>query len=110
MRQLSVSLSGIETVNHTIYADNITIWCTGGSEGEVESSPQEAVDRTETFLEGTGLRCSTKKSELLFYRPVRKGPRPKGWKPFDEVNIKLHTKSGANIPRVHTLRILGMFI
>ncbi|KAL1442346.1 hypothetical protein MTO96_007814 [Rhipicephalus appendiculatus] len=47
------------------------------------------------FLEG-----SRNKSELLLYRPVRKGPRPNGWKPLDEVNIELDTKSGANIPRV----------
>lgn len=62
------------------------------------------------YLESTGLRCSPSKSELLLYRSVRRGPKPRGWKPLSEIDIKLNTKSGCTITRVDTIRVLGMFI
>ncbi|XP_072140696.1 uncharacterized protein [Dermacentor andersoni] len=34
---LSRTLSRVEGIRHTIYADDITIWCVGGSDGQVES-------------------------------------------------------------------------
>lgn len=106
---LSKKLAQVEGIKHTIYADDITIWCTGGSEGQVESAMQEAVEVTEQYLLPTGLRCSSAKSELLLYRKER-GRRPKGWKPVSESDIHLFTLSGDPIPRVDTIRVLGMFI
>lgn len=106
---LSRKLAQVEGIKHTIYADDITIWCTGGSEGQVESAMQEAVDVTEQYLLPTGLRCSPTKSELLLYRKER-GGRPKGWKPVSESDIHLFSRSGDPIPRVDTIRVLGMFI
>lgn len=38
------------------------------------------------------------------------GRRPKGWTPVEEVDIHLRTRDGEEIPRVRTIRILGMLI
>lgn len=107
---LSKRLSCIEGINHTIYADDITIWCTGGSDGQVERSLQEAIDTTEDYLRPTGLRCSPSKSELLLYQPTRRGPKPKNWQPISKSDIKLYTGDGSAIPRVDSIRVLGMTI
>ncbi|KAL1438060.1 hypothetical protein MTO96_010404 [Rhipicephalus appendiculatus] len=49
-------------VNHAIHADDLTVWCDGGSEGRVEESLQPALSCTVEFLEGTGHRLSPSKS------------------------------------------------
>ncbi|XP_077560416.1 protein YkfC-like [Haemaphysalis longicornis] len=56
MCKLSPRLS--EVKGNTLYAGNITVWCVGGCEGRVEEVLQEALDRTEAFLAGMGLRLS----------------------------------------------------
>ncbi|XP_077534647.1 uncharacterized protein LOC144146579 [Haemaphysalis longicornis] len=90
-------------VSHTIYADDITIWMTGGSDGEIEASLQRAVDEIEDQLRGTGLVCSPTKSELLIVPPrgVRRSRTA-------EPDITLRTSDGTTIPRVKTLRVLGL--
>ncbi|XP_077531096.1 uncharacterized protein LOC144143170 [Haemaphysalis longicornis] len=55
----------------TIYADDITIWATGGSESQIEAKMQEAVNAIEDHLNGSGLVCSPSKSELLIIPPQR---------------------------------------
>lgn len=110
MRGLSEKLSAIDGVNHTIYADDITIWCTKGCEGDIEASLQSAVNEVESYLENTGLKCSPSKSELLLYRPIRRGPKPRGWKPLADVDIRITTRDGNLIPRVESIRMLGMVI
>ncbi|XP_065311746.1 uncharacterized protein [Dermacentor albipictus] len=54
-------LSRVEGVRHTIYADDITLWVQGGSDGHIESTLQEAVDAIEDQLNGSGLICSPSK-------------------------------------------------
>lgn len=100
----------IDGIKHTMYADDITIWCPGGSEGYIESVLQEAVDAIETYLVPTGLRCSPAKSALLVYSPTRRGPKPRGWLPVDKISIQLRTRNGDMIPRVDNIRVLGMLI
>ncbi|KAH6933484.1 hypothetical protein HPB50_015535 [Hyalomma asiaticum] len=73
--QLSEVLAGVPGIGHAIYADDITVWCKGGSLATLEESLQEALDVTERFLEGTGLVLSPKKSELLLFRKARQGMR-----------------------------------
>lgn len=99
MRDLSVRLDRIGAVNlnHAIYADDITVWCGGGSDAAVERALQEALHVTEEFLEGTGLVLSPTKSELLLYRPDRKGR--KFDTTLDQVPIELRTKTGQRIQR-----------
>lgn len=108
MRKLSASLSKVPNVGHALYADDITIWCPGGSEAAVEQALQEALDVTESFLEGTGLALSPEKSELLLYRQARRGVR--GLTPLDQVPISVCTKDGRTIPRVNSMKILGLLL
>uniref|UniRef100_A0A224Z5Z6 Tick transposon n=1 Tax=Rhipicephalus zambeziensis TaxID=60191 RepID=A0A224Z5Z6_9ACAR len=65
MRKLSLSLARIDRIGHALYADDITIWCTGGRDGDVEDSLQQALRCTEEFLDNTGLHLLTAISELL---------------------------------------------
>ncbi|KAL1467912.1 hypothetical protein MTO96_041834, partial [Rhipicephalus appendiculatus] len=60
----------------------------------------------EDYLRPTGLRCSPRKSELLLYSPKRRGPKPRGWKPVQDIDITLRTTEGGVIPKVDTLRVL----
>ncbi|XP_077564586.1 uncharacterized protein LOC144180053 [Haemaphysalis longicornis] len=110
MCKLSHRLLEVKGINHTLYAGNITVWRVGGCEGRGEEALQEALYRTETFLAGTGLRLSASKSELLLYRPSRRGVKHKGWVPLSEVNIALRTSEGHPIPRVAVILVLGMLI
>ncbi|XP_037508999.1 uncharacterized protein LOC119385361 [Rhipicephalus sanguineus] len=100
----------IEDINHTIYADEITIWCSGGSDGQIKRALQEVIDTDEDHLCPMGLRCCPSKSELLLYQPTRRGPKPKGWKPIAESEIKLFTGDGVAIPRVDSIRVHRMTI
>lgn len=106
---LSKKLANIDSIKHTIYADDVTIWCASGSEDKAQDALQEAIDTIELYLRPTGLRCSSTKSELLLYRKER-GARPKGWKPVEESDSRLNTSDGAEIPRANNIRILGFFI
>lgn len=54
-------LPSLPNVKHTIYADDITLWVTGGSDGEIEAALQRAIDEIEDQLRGTGLVCSPAK-------------------------------------------------
>ncbi|XP_070389109.1 uncharacterized protein [Dermacentor albipictus] len=103
-------ISKVDGVNHTLYADDITVWCDGSSEGRVEESLQVALGCTEEFLAGTGLRLSPSKSELLLYRPTRRGHIPKGQLPHRKVDISIRTTIGQVIPKVKVIRILSMLI
>ncbi|XP_077548041.1 uncharacterized protein LOC144160720 [Haemaphysalis longicornis] len=95
------------SVGHTIYADYITLWGPGGSDGHIESSLQEAIAAIEQQLAGTGLKCSPQKSKLLVIPPpgrYRKRAEEEASK------IKLFTCDGTEIPRVSKLRVLGMLL
>ncbi|KAH6937945.1 hypothetical protein HPB50_005457 [Hyalomma asiaticum] len=92
-------LQTVNNVSHTIYADDITIWSIKGSDGQIETALQKALEVVEDYLAGTGLRCSPKKSELLLYRPTLRGRPPKGFvKIRQSEEIQLHTKDGVTIP------------
>nr|XP_054920396.1 homeobox protein 2-like [Dermacentor andersoni] len=100
----------IQGLNHTVYADDITIWCSVGSDELIESVLQEAVETAESYLDNTGLKWSSAKLELLFYSPRRQGKRPKGWKPPTDRSITIRTQDGRPIPRVDSIRVQGMII
>lgn len=108
MHRLSKQLSAVPNVEHALYADDITIWCPGGSEAAVEQALQEALDVTQSFLDGTGLQLSPNKSELLLYRPSRQGVR--GLTPLDQIPINVYMRDGQKIPRVDSIRILGLLL
>ncbi|KAG0413581.1 hypothetical protein HPB47_009273 [Ixodes persulcatus] len=111
MLGLAQELQKLDGIEHTIYADDITIWATTGSDGQIETALQDAIDAVENYLQGTGLRCSPDKSELLLYRPTLRGRPPLGSthkRPSEE--IQLHMRNGGTIPVVSTIRVLGMTI
>ncbi|XP_077540997.1 uncharacterized protein LOC144153218 [Haemaphysalis longicornis] len=107
MIQVAKRLCQLEGLNHTIYADDITLWVDGGRDAHIESTLQTAVDAIEESLEGTGLRCSPTKSELLIYRP-NKTHRIKQQREHEK--IKIRTRDGNTIPKVSKIRVLGMTI
>ncbi|XP_037564329.1 uncharacterized protein LOC119443684 [Dermacentor silvarum] len=94
-------------VRYTIYADDITLWVAGGSDGYIEEALQEAVNTIEDQLDGTGLRCSPQKSELLIVPPPGRY-RKKATE--DSEKIVLRTRGGIVIPKVSKLRVLGMVL
>ncbi|KAH6926452.1 hypothetical protein HPB50_018712 [Hyalomma asiaticum] len=70
----SKRLPCIEDINGITFGENITIWCSGGSDGQVQRS-LEVIYTDEDHLRPTCLRCSPTKPELLPYRPTRRGPK-----------------------------------
>lgn len=100
-------LQDIEDVQHTIYADDITLWVRRGSDGHIETTLQSAIDAIESHLQGTGLRCSPQKSELLLYRPAQRG-KLKARRNYEEISLR--TSDGTAIPIVPKIRVLGMII
>lgn len=95
-------------IRHCIYADDITIWATGGSDGDIEAGLQQAVNTIEKTLEGTGLKCAPQKSQLLIIPPP--GRQRKKAAAEAERNITISTGDGMPIPHVDKIRVLGMHI
>ncbi|XP_065305153.1 uncharacterized protein [Dermacentor albipictus] len=107
MIQVAKRLCQLEGLKHTIYANDITLWVDGGSDACIEFTLQTAVDTIEESLEGTELRCSPSKSELLLYQPI-KTHRIK--KRREQEKIKIRTRDGSTILTVSKIRVLGMTI
>lgn len=108
MKGLSERLGGLPGIGHALYADDITIWCPGGSLAEMEQALQAALDETEAYLADTGLKLSPSKSELLLYRPARQGVRV--LTQLDQLPVALYANNGQKIPRVDSVKILGLLI
>ncbi|KAG0433216.1 hypothetical protein HPB47_020125 [Ixodes persulcatus] len=89
-----------QSVRHTIYADDITLWSVRDEEQQAQDELQEAVLSIEEELEGTGLACSPSKSELLVINPKKKT--------WDQLTVQ--TGTGQVIPRVKKIRILGLIV
>lgn len=96
-------LERIKDIKHTIYADDITLWSTGGSDSQIEATLQEAVNAVEEHLRPTGLKCSPTKSELLVIPPQNTCRT-------NTQHINVVTQDGMPIPHVQTLRVLGLHI
>lgn len=102
---LPARLEKIEGLGHSLYADDITLWVAGGSDGHVEEILQTAVNTVEDYIKDKGLRCSSQKSELLLYRPTCRGRKSIRERPGIVVTVE-----GTTIPIVESLRILGLRI
>ena len=46
---LPEKLDGLENLHHTIYADDVTLWINRGSDGQIESTLQKAIDIIEKY-------------------------------------------------------------
>ncbi|XP_037505752.1 uncharacterized protein LOC119382092 [Rhipicephalus sanguineus] len=109
---LPAKLQEIEGLNHSLYADDITLWVTEGCDGHIEQTLQRAIATVEQYLKNTGLSCSAEKSELLVYKPTRRGRKPNGSMNDKDPSsdIRLSTSDGRPVPRVENIRVLGLHI
>ena len=98
-------LKEITGLHHSLYADDITLWVAGGSDGHIEETLQTAVNIVEEYVAHKGLECSPEKSELLFYNPTCRGRKSNKDKP----NIKIYI-GDKETPTVESIRILGLRI
>lgn len=105
MLGLPSELERVEGLQHSIYADDITLWVTGGSDGHIEEILQQAVNTVERYVENNGLKCSPQKSELLLYRPTSRGRK----RIHERHNITI-LAGGYPIPQVQHIRVLGLRI
>lgn len=102
-------LDSIEGLEHSLYADDITIWSSGGgSDGEIQERLQRAADAVVEYAAPKGLRCSPQKSELLLYNPRRQTKSAmEAAKRSPPIEL---WAEGLRIPVVHSIRVLGLRI
>lgn len=74
MAKLPPLLDKLPNVQHALYADDITIWVTTGSDGAMQDALQEAVNIVQEYATAGGLTCAAEKSELLLV--FKNGTRP----------------------------------
>ncbi|KAH7934883.1 hypothetical protein HPB52_001825 [Rhipicephalus sanguineus] len=103
MNQLPLSLNRIPNIRHTLYADDVTVWTTTGSDGQIEKALQRDVDAVAEYVARAGLECSVEKSELLLLRPpdYRKVKYP----PPPTITTRI---AGSEIPVVQQMRVFGL--
>ncbi|KAH7932972.1 hypothetical protein HPB49_005986 [Dermacentor silvarum] len=65
----SPALDSIPNLKHSLYAD-ITLWVTGGSDGDIQDMLQQAINEVVAYVAPRGLGCSPQRSELLLYKPT----------------------------------------
>ncbi|KAG0433727.1 hypothetical protein HPB47_019629, partial [Ixodes persulcatus] len=103
MMKLPAQLVEIEGVYHAFYADDITIWATSGSDGEIQDALQRATDVVQRYARGGGLQCAPEKSQLLIVKNKCRNI------PYDSPQLTL-TLENQVIPQVTCIRILGLFL
>ncbi|XP_065283174.1 uncharacterized protein [Dermacentor albipictus] len=104
-------LERVAGVRHTIYADDVTLWVPGRSDGHIETTLQEAVNAIEEQLDGSGVICSPAKSELLVIPPRGAGRKRKNMEvKYERPKITVKTAGGPAIPEVEKIRVLGLLI
>lgn len=96
-------LADIPHLHHSLYADDLTLWITRGSDGQIEETLQTAIDRVGDYLDTVGLTCSATKSEyIIIPSPGRRPP-----KILPELTLRVQ---GNCIPRTDHIRILGLHL
>ncbi|XP_075560007.1 uncharacterized protein LOC142591581 [Dermacentor variabilis] len=95
-------LANISNLSHSLYADDITLWTTTGSIGDMEATLQAGADVVVERAMAIGLACSTTKSELLVLHPPKSRTDP-----TPNPSIRIHMKT-YSIPEVTQLRVPGM--
>ncbi|XP_077560577.1 uncharacterized protein LOC144175368 [Haemaphysalis longicornis] len=104
-------LARVADVRHSTYADDVTSWVTGESDGHTEITLQEAFNAIEEQLRASGLVCSPSKSELLVLPPKGAGRKRRHMKAtYERPRITIRTEGGQVIPEVEKKRVLGLLI
>ncbi|KAG0419117.1 hypothetical protein HPB47_004355, partial [Ixodes persulcatus] len=101
-------LEKIHGLNHSLYADDVTLWVAGGSDGHMQDTLQQAINAVEGYVEPKGLSCSPQNSEQLLYRPTRIGQKKEAT--TEKPQIQLYACGGLPIPVVHCIRFLDLKI
>lgn len=104
MRSLPPKLDTIPGLRYTLYADDITLWTTVGSDGQIEETLQRATDVVVQHVSEAGLECSQSKSELLLLRPP---DRRKIKTPLPSINVYVNDTP---IKQVAHMRVLGLIV
>lgn len=99
MMHLPAQLADVPGIQHALYADDITIWATQGSLGDIEANLQQAASIVDRYARQCGLQCSPSKSEFVHIRPS----------PKCTAKIELSLETGP-IPEQKEVRVLGLFI
>lgn len=102
--QLPPLLQQIPHIQHALYADDLTIWTTGGSIGQQQDSLQEAINTTDSYLRVRGLSCAPEKSALLVLQKRTQGRKRQ---PLPDPELSLHDTPILTTP---TIRVLGLTI
>lgn len=102
MAKLPPLLTTIPSLRHALYADDVTIWVTKGSDGQIQDALQEAVNVVQDYARAGGLTCSAEKSELLHIRRPQRNPDKS---PHITVMLEDHV-----VHCVKKLRVLGLYI
>lgn len=101
MAKLPPLLDAIPDLNHSLYADDVTMWATRGSDGQIQDALQEATKVVQNYASLGGLSCAAEKSGLLVLPPrMRLVTQP-------EISVYL---ANTLIPCVPRLRILGLHL
>ncbi|XP_077553496.1 uncharacterized protein LOC144168368 [Haemaphysalis longicornis] len=98
-------LENLQRLRHALYADDLTLWARAPTTGKQQDSLQEAIDVVVTYLDSCGLQCAPDKSELLVLKARTRGRPPKLVDADPSVTLY-----GVEIPKVNSLRVLGLTI
>ncbi|KAG0425388.1 hypothetical protein HPB47_027446 [Ixodes persulcatus] len=99
-------LNQIECLQHSLYANDVTLWVPGGSDGHVQDTLQQSIEVVEQYVGPRGLSGSPQKSELLLYRPTSRGRRADPTPP----NVTLFAGGTQRIPIVRSIQFLVLRI
>ncbi|KAH6925048.1 hypothetical protein HPB50_027406 [Hyalomma asiaticum] len=98
-------LDCIPNIRHTLYADDVMVWTTTGSDGQIEEAFQQAVETMAEYAARVGLKCAGEKSELLLMRPP--DYRKTKHSPPPTIAIKI---DGYEITVVKHMHVLGLHV
>lgn len=101
MADLLPTLDKISGICYTIYADDITIWSTGGSLGEQEQALQQGLNTTTDFLESAGLSPSPEKTVFVVVANAHLSKQ----QVKDQINLSMN---GVRLQAKEGVRILGL--
>lgn len=103
--RLPGELNKIDSLHHSIYADDNTIWVYDDCD---DSRLQTSMNTVGGHLIGTGHTCSTEKSEILLRCLLLASRCVSRNQAYEE--IRVHTGNYRNIPTVSQLKVLGLVI
>lgn len=76
MMRLPSELRDINSLEHTIKVDGITLWSKTCTTGKQPDALPEAIDLSESYLRACGLLCAPEKTDLLILKARTRGRPP----------------------------------